>query len=94
MDAASCFIFGCEFFPVTAAELTRPQIRRLLEDAQRRKDQQPNTLFVPREEVADVLAREATRCGIEVVRVSEHDLLAFIGDARQGFAERFEAPAQ
>jgi hypothetical protein len=41
------------------------------------------------EDIAD-LTREATRQNIDVVRVPESELLAFIGEARQGFAERFE----
>jgi hypothetical protein len=33
---------------------------------------------------------EATQQSIEVVRVPESELLIFIGEAREGFAERFE----
>jgi hypothetical protein len=36
------------------------------------------------------MTREATRQNIEVVRVAENELLIFIGEARQGFSERFE----
>jgi hypothetical protein len=43
MDAASCFILGSEFIPITAAEPTRAQLRRLLKNAQRHKEQLPNT---------------------------------------------------
>jgi hypothetical protein len=35
------------------------------------------------------LCQEATRLTIEVVTVPEDDLLVFIGDARDGFKERF-----
>lgn len=90
MDAASCFILGSEFIPVTATEPTRAQFRRLLKKAQRQKEQLPNTLFIARENIADLIAREATHQGIDVVRVAESELLVFIGEARQGFAERFE----
>jgi hypothetical protein len=90
MDAASCFILGSEFIPVTAAEPTQAEFRRLLKNAQRHKQQLPKTLFVPRGDVADLLTREATQQNIDVVRVSESELLIFIGEARQGFAERFE----
>jgi hypothetical protein len=93
MDAASCFLLGSELIPVTAVDLTRDQCRRLFENARRHKQQMPKTLFVPREDVADRLTREATQKNIEVVRVSENELLVFIGEARQGFAEQFdEAP--
>ncbi len=87
MDAASCYIFGSELIPVTAAELSRDQCRRLLENAQSRKQQLPKTLFIPRGEVADLLTDEATEQKIDVVRVSEHELLIFTGEARQAFAE-------
>jgi hypothetical protein len=90
MDAASCFILGSEFIPVTAAEPTRAQFRRLLKNAQRHKEQLPKTLFIARDDTADLMTREATHQNIEVVRVAESELLIFVGEARQGFAERFE----
>ena len=92
MDAASCFILGSEFIPVTAPEPTRAQFRRLLKNAQLHKQQLPKKLFIPHEEVGDLATREATHQKIDVVRVAESELLIFIGDARQGFAERFEEP--
>ena len=94
MDAASCFILGSEFIPVAAAEPTRAQFRRLLKTAQRHKDQLPKALYIPREDVADLMSREATHQNIDVVRVPEGELLIFIGEARQGFAERFEDSAR
>jgi len=89
-DAASCFILRLEFIPVTAAEPTRAQFRRLLKNAQRYKEQLPDKLFIAREDIADLMTREATHKKIDVVRVAESELLIFIGEARQGFAERFE----
>ena len=90
MDAASCFILGLELIPVTVAEPTRTQLRRMLKNAQRHKQQLPKTLFVAREDVADLVTREATQQNIDVVRVSENELLIFTGEARQAFAEQFE----
>jgi hypothetical protein len=90
MDAASCFILCSEFIPVTAAEPTTAQFRRMLKDAKRHKQQLPKTLFVPREDVADRVTREAAQQSIDVVRIAESELLIFIGEAREGFAERFE----
>jgi hypothetical protein len=90
MDAASCFILGTEFIPVTDVEPTRAQFRRMLKDAKRHKQQLPRTLFVAREEVADQVTLEATRQRIDVVRVPESELLIFIREARESFAERFE----
>ena len=91
MDAASCFILGSQFIPVTAPEPTRAQCRSLLKNAQRHKQQLPGTLFIAREDSADLMAREAAHQNIDVIRVPESELLVFIGEARQGFAERFEA---
>ena len=91
MDAASCFILASELISITAAEPSRVECRRLLKNGQRHNQHLPKTLFVPREERADLLTREATHQGIDVVRVPESELLIFIGEARQGFAEQFES---
>lgn len=90
MDAASCFILDSQFIPVSAPEPTRAHFRSLLKNAQRHKQQLPGTLFIPREDIADQMTREAAHQNIDVVRVPESELLAFIADAREGFAERFE----
>ena len=90
MDAASCYILDLQLIPVTDVEPTRAQFRRMLKKAQRRKQQLPKTLFVARENVADLVALEATQQNIEVVRVSENELLIFTREARDAFAERFE----
>ena len=90
MDAGSCFILGSTLIPSTAVEPTTAQFRALLKDAQRRKNQLPNTLFIAREDVADLMTREAIYKNIDVVRVPENELAIFIGEARQGFADRFE----
>jgi hypothetical protein len=90
MDAASCYLLCLELISVGAAEPTRAQFRRMLQDAQRHKQQLPKTLFVAREDVADLVTREATEQNIDVVRVSENELLIFTGEAREAFAERFE----
>jgi len=89
MDAASCFILGSELVPVNGGNLTRDQCHRLLKNAQRHKQRLPKTLFVPREDDADLLTQEATQQNIDVLRVSESELLLLIGEARQGFAESF-----
>ena len=94
MDAASCFILGSEFIPATDAEPTRAQFRRMLIDAKRHNQQLPTTLFVAREDAADRVTLEAAQQGIDVVRVRETELLIFIGEAREGFSERFEEPAR
>lgn len=94
MDAAGCFILGSEFIPVTGAEPTQARFRRMLKDAKRHRQKLPQTLFVAREDVVDRVTPEATRQSIDVVRVPESELLVFIGEAREGFSERFEEPAR
>ncbi|MGD9597150.1 MAG: hypothetical protein AB7G76_09520 [Steroidobacteraceae bacterium] len=94
MDAASCCILGSEFIPVTGAEPTQARFRRMLKDAKRHRQKLPQTLFVAREDVVDRVTPEATRQSIDVVRVPESELLVFIGEAREGFSERFEEPAR
>jgi hypothetical protein len=90
MDAASCFILGSQFIPAAAPEPTRAQVRSLLKSAKRHKQQLPHTLLIAREDLADLMTREATHQNIEVVRVPGSELLVFVAEARQGFAERFE----
>ena len=89
MDAASCFILSSAPVPATVAEPTKLESKRLLKQGQAHKKQLPTTLFVPAGQPAQFLAAEAQRQGIEVVRVEEDQLLLFIGEAREGFRERF-----
>lgn len=90
MDAASCLILGSELIPLTAAAPRHAQFRRLLKSAQHHKQPLPKTLFVPNGDPADLMARGVAERSIDVVRVSDGELLPFIAEARQGFAEQFE----
>jgi hypothetical protein len=89
MDAASCFILSSASVPAHGAEPTEMESRRLLQQGQERKKQLPKTLLVPSGQPAQFLAAAARRKGIEVVCVEENQLLIFIGEAREGFRERF-----
>ena len=89
MDAASCFILGNTFAPAGDAEPSKMAVRRLISEAKAHKLQLPQTLFIPDDQFPTVLPAEAKRQGIAVVRVPEETLLIFIGDAREGFKERF-----
>ena len=89
MDAASCFILGTEFIPAIATEPSQLEVRRLLKKGRSHKQQLPQTLFVARENPYDSISQEAQRQKISVVPVSERELLIFIGEARDGFRERF-----
>lgn len=89
MDAASCFILSSASVSADIAEPTELESRRLLQQGQERKKQLPKTLLVPSGQPAQFLAAGARRKGIEVVHVEESQLLPFIGEAREGFRERF-----
>jgi hypothetical protein len=87
MDAASCFILGTELIPLSSEEPAQLQIRRLLRDAQQQKQQLPKTLYIPREDAADLLTLEAQKQKIDVVRLPENELMVFIGEARDSYEE-------
>jgi hypothetical protein len=89
MDAASCFILSSTPVAATQGESTQLEAKRLLREGQAHKKQWPKTLFVPTEQVAQLLVAEAEQLGIGVVRVAEAELLPFIGEAQEGFRERF-----
>ncbi len=65
------------------------EARRLLKKAHAHKQEMPKTLFIPSDQPANNLALEAERQKVTVVRVPEDQLLLFIGEAREGFKERF-----
>lgn len=88
MDAASCFMLGAEFVPAASVELSELESKRLLKRGQSHNQQLPKTLFVPENQVADILTAEAERNRISVVRVPEDQLLVFIGEARESFKQR------
>lgn len=94
MDAASCFILSTRLIPAGAAEPTRMETKRLLKEGQAHKQQLPKTLFVPSKMPVDIFTGEAERQGIVVVRVPEDQLLVFVGEAREGFRERFGGRTQ
>ena len=89
MDAASCFILSSVPVDAKAADPTQIESRQLLKEGRSHKKQLPRTLFIPIEQPAHLLAAEAERVGIKVVRVEEYQLLIFIGEAREAFRERF-----
>ena len=89
MDAASCFILTSAFVSINEPGPTKIEARRLLKQARAHKQAMPKTLFVPSRDPADHLALEAERQKVTVVRVPFDQLLLFIGEAREGFRERF-----
>ena len=89
MDAASCFILSTTLVPAIAPEPSEMEVKRLLREGQAHKQQLPKTLFVPNDQPAKVLTAEAERQRINVIRIPEDQLLPFVGEARDGFKERF-----
>jgi hypothetical protein len=89
IDAASCFILSSAPSKADRTGLGELEARRLLEEGQAHKQELPKTLFVPKEHPETVLVAEAERLGIEVVRVSEEQVLPLIGEAKQSFKEHF-----
>jgi len=87
MDAASCFILGTEFVPVTSAEPSEMGAKRLIKSGKSHKNQLPKTLYIPENQAANMLCTEAERNGVTVLRVPEEQLLVFIGEAREGLKE-------
>ncbi|MHB8142836.1 MAG: hypothetical protein ACYDGX_04125 [Thermoleophilia bacterium] len=87
MDAASCFILSNCLVPAAEAEPLQLEARRLLKAGWAHKKELPATLFVPTGQFQTHLPAEAERQGVAVVRVSESQLLVFIGEARQSFKE-------
>ena len=89
MDAASCYILGMEMYSARAKGPSAQESRRLLQKGHGREGKLPQRLFVAEGQVADALCQEAARLKIEVVAIPEDELLVFIGEARDGFKERF-----
>ena len=87
MDAASCFLLGNLLVHASAAEPSKLEARRLLKKGRAHKSELPKTLFIPSAQTATLLATEAARQGITVVRVPEDQLLLFTAEAREGFKE-------
>ena len=89
MDAASCYIVGMDMYSARATGPSAVESRRLLQSGHGRAGAWPQKLFVVEGRVPDALCQEASRLAIEVVVVPEDELLVFIGEARDGFKQRF-----
>jgi hypothetical protein len=87
MDAASCFLLSNALVPASAAEPSKLEARSLLKKGRAHKKELPKTLFIPSNQPANLLATEAERQGIAVVRVPDIELLLFTAEAREGFKE-------
>jgi len=85
MDAASCFIFGTVSIPADAGELSQLDAKRLLKNGQSQAKQWPQRLILPADMVVGHLHKEAERHNVRIEQVSQADLEALIGEARQSF---------
>ena len=90
MDAASCFIRASVPVAATQSGPAELEAKHLLKEGQVRAECRPKTLFVCAEQAAESLVVEAERLGIDVIRIAGAQLLPFIGEAQQGFRERFD----
>jgi len=89
MDAASCYMLGMEMYSARTIGPSAQESHRLLQQGQDRAGTLPKMLFVVEGQIASAVYQEATRLNIEVVAAPEDELLVFIGEARDGFKERF-----
>ena len=89
MDAASCFILSSALVPVGMTGPSKVEAKRLLKEGQAHKQQLPKTLFISSGQPAKFLTVEAERQGIKIVGVPDDQLVIFVGEAREGFRERF-----
>jgi hypothetical protein len=89
VDAASCFMLSTRLVPASEAEPSKMEAKRLLKEGQAHKQQLPKKIFIPSNLPASIFTAEAERQGITVLRVPEDQLLPFVGEAKEGFKERF-----
>jgi hypothetical protein len=94
MDAASCFILAMEMLPIRDPEASGSHFVQLLRNAQTKANCLPEKLYLATGSGVDALAPAVTGLGLDTIQVPESDLLIFIGDAKQGFSERFESTVQ
>jgi hypothetical protein len=94
MDAASCFILGMELVPIDDPDASPILFRRLLKSGEKHKAPLPKILYVSRDKATEGLDHVAELQSIEVVTVSDNELLIFTREARDGFAQHLERPMQ
>lgn len=90
MDAASCFILANTFVRAGESDPSERDAKDLLKSGWEYKREYPATLFLPEGQLQITLPAEAKRHDISVVSVPEHQLMVFIGEARQAFREHMQ----
>lgn len=92
MDAASCYVLGHELVSAESAEVPAPAAARLLETGRAAANGLPGKLLLSSGLGTAQFAGLAAEAGIDVERVPDKDLAAFLSQVRQGF--RRQRPRQ
>jgi len=87
MDAASCYILSTEFVSTNLTEPSKLESNRLLEAGYSHKDEYPKMIFIPTNQSASILSKEADLLDIAVVRIPEDELSVYLDYARQALQE-------
>lgn len=90
MDAASCFIVSSAMIPASEAEPSLMESKRMLKQGKAHRNELPREFIIPNEQRADLLASEARRQGITIVRLPEAQLRMYTGEAREAFRKKFD----
>lgn len=85
MDAASCYIFGNEFFAAGSAEVPEFIAKKLIKTGKAAAGGLPRKLLLSSTLSAEQFAQLGEHSGIEVERVADTDLTSFLSEARQSF---------
>ncbi len=91
MDSASGQILSSAAVSIRTGQSPDQAAKRLLNEAGAIAKTLPSTLFMQSDLAVPWLTLDAQTQGITVVPITIDQLLLFIGDARQGFRERFGA---
>lgn len=88
MDAASCFVLGNEFFATGSTEVPAPVAEVLIETGRAAANVLPRKLLLSSALGAGQFENLAERSGIEVERVPDKELTAFLSEVRKGFRKQ------
>ncbi len=88
MDAASCFVLGNEFFATGTTEVPALVAEGLIKTGRAAANVLPRKLLLSSALGTEQFARQAERLGIEVERVPDKELTAFLSEVRKGFREQ------
>jgi hypothetical protein len=89
MDAASCYIVSSAMISAEEAEPSLMESKRMLKQGKEQNGAFPLELLIPEELCARVLAAEAERQGIGVVRLPESELRVYTEETRKVFRKKF-----